>query len=307
MALGVLARHQGDLAASWVRVRELHPAGPATEPGDCYFHHGIALQALAADLALDAGDPAAAEQWIAAHGRWLAWSGAVLWQADHQRLRARLAAASGDPSAARAHAEAALARATKPRQPLALLAAHRLLGELDTTDERYADAQARLAAALALADACAAPYERALTLLALAALHVAGASPEDVSAPLAEARAILTALAAAPALARADAVAYGAVARGTHRVPTGYPPQWVMGDGSGRAGQRAAVALPFGLTTREAEVLRLVAQGLPDAQVAACLSLSRRTVHAHLRTIYSKIGLASRSAATRFALDHGLA
>ena len=63
--------------------------------------------------------------WIAAHGRWLAWSGAVLWQSDHHRLQARLAAASGDLAAARAHAEAALARATEPRQPLALLAAHR--------------------------------------------------------------------------------------------------------------------------------------------------------------------------------------
>jgi hypothetical protein len=111
-ALGVLARQQGATDAAWARVRELHPAGPATLPGDSYFHHAVVLQALAADMALDAGDLAAAREWVVAHGRWLAWSGAVLWQSDHHRLQARLAATSGDSAAAYAYARAALARAT---------------------------------------------------------------------------------------------------------------------------------------------------------------------------------------------------
>ena len=68
MALGLLARYQGASDDAWTRVRAIHPAGPATEPGDCYFHHGIVLQGLAADLALDAGDLATAGQWIAAAG-----------------------------------------------------------------------------------------------------------------------------------------------------------------------------------------------------------------------------------------------
>ena len=64
---------------------------------------------------------------------------------------------------------------------------------------------------------------------------------------------------------------------------------------------------PEELTAREAEVLNLVARGLTDAQVAAELVLSRRTVHAHLRAIYRKLDVGSRHAATRWALERGMA
>lgn len=63
---------------------------------------------------------------------------------------------------------------------------------------------------------------------------------------------------------------------------------------------------PNGLTTREVEVLRLVAQGLTDAQVAKQLVISPRTINTHLTSIYSKIGVSSRSAATRYAIEHHL-
>lgn len=61
-----------------------------------------------------------------------------------------------------------------------------------------------------------------------------------------------------------------------------------------------------GLSGREAEVLRLVARGLTDAEVAGELVVSRRTVHAHLRSIYGKLDVRTRAAATRYALEHGL-
>jgi predicted ATPase/DNA-binding CsgD family transcriptional regulator len=64
---------------------------------------------------------------------------------------------------------------------------------------------------------------------------------------------------------------------------------------------------PDELTAREVEVLRLVAQGLSDAQVAEHLVISPHTVHRHLSSIYSKIAVSSRSAATRYAIDHHLA
>jgi predicted ATPase/DNA-binding CsgD family transcriptional regulator len=67
------------------------------------------------------------------------------------------------------------------------------------------------------------------------------------------------------------------------------------------------VNYPAGLTAREVEVLRLVAQGLTDAQVAEQLILSRRTVSTHLTSIYGKLQVTSRSAATRFAIENGLA
>jgi predicted ATPase/DNA-binding CsgD family transcriptional regulator len=60
------------------------------------------------------------------------------------------------------------------------------------------------------------------------------------------------------------------------------------------------------LTPREREVLRLVAQGLTDAQVAERLVVSRRTVNFHLTSIYRKLEVSSRSAATRYVLKHHL-
>ena len=63
---------------------------------------------------------------------------------------------------------------------------------------------------------------------------------------------------------------------------------------------------PAGLTSREVEVLRLVATGMTNAQVAQRLFVSPRTVHRHLNSIYHKLGVGSRSAATRFAMEHGL-
>jgi ATP/maltotriose-dependent transcriptional regulator MalT len=63
---------------------------------------------------------------------------------------------------------------------------------------------------------------------------------------------------------------------------------------------------PNGLTAREVEVLCLVAQGLTDAQVAVQLVISPRTVNTHLKSIYGKIGVSSRSAATRYAIEHQL-
>jgi len=67
-----------------------------------------------------------------------------------------------------------------------------------------------------------------------------------------------------------------------------------------------AATYPDGLTAREAEVLRLVAQGLPDSQVAEQLVISPHTVNSHLKAIYGKIGVSSRSAATVYAIEHQL-
>ena len=66
------------------------------------------------------------------------------------------------------------------------------------------------------------------------------------------------------------------------------------------------ISYPAGLTAREVEVLRLLAEGLSDAQIAERLVISRRTVHGHLRSIYGKLDVSSRTAAARFAIDHRL-
>lgn len=65
-------------------------------------------------------------------------------------------------------------------------------------------------------------------------------------------------------------------------------------------------ALHKNLTKREREVLRLVAQGLTDTQAAERLVVSHRTISFHLTSIYRKLQISSRSAATRYAFEHHL-
>ena len=57
------------------------------------------------------------------------------------------------------------------------------------------------------------------------------------------------------------------------------------------------------LTEREQQVLRLVAQGLSDADIADTLVLSPRTVQAHLRSVFHKLEVKSRSAAVHAAVQ----
>jgi DNA-binding NarL/FixJ family response regulator len=63
---------------------------------------------------------------------------------------------------------------------------------------------------------------------------------------------------------------------------------------------------PAGLSARELEVLRLVAEGMSNGEIAQRLAIAAGTVNVHLSTIYGKLGVASRTAAARYALDHGL-
>jgi hypothetical protein len=121
-------------------------------------------------------------------------------------LWARYFSASGNHAAAVRYARHALAEANSPRQPLALVAAHRLLGRLDTESGAFASASRHFHSAIELADACGAPYERALTLLAQAEC-ARGDADSTVEVHLTEARAICVALGAAPALARIEAMA----------------------------------------------------------------------------------------------------
>ena len=63
---------------------------------------------------------------------------------------------------------------------------------------------------------------------------------------------------------------------------------------------------PGGLTEREVEVLRLVASGRSNPEIAAALVLSEKTVARHLSNIFTKLGVASRTAAAAFAFENGL-
>ena len=283
--VGWVARQQGETGLAWRIVLTALPAGPTTEPGTLTLTVALDLQRLAAALSVDAGELPAARAWLDAHDRWLAWSGAVLGQSEGALGWAAYHRAAGDLAASRRHAERALARATEPRQPLALLAAHRLLGELATSAGHHTEAATHLDAALALAEACVAQHERGLTLLALAELRATLGERRGARAALTEARAILAPLDARPALARVDALA---------------------ATFSRMSAPGPATVYPAGLSAREVEVLRLIAAGRANHEIAARLCISPNTVLRHVSHILAKTGTENRAAAAVFALRHGL-
>jgi DNA-binding NarL/FixJ family response regulator len=69
----------------------------------------------------------------------------------------------------------------------------------------------------------------------------------------------------------------------------------------------AAPELPDGLTSREGDVLALIAQGLSNSEIAAALFLSANTVKTHINRVFAKTGSKTRAQAVRYAHDHGLA
>jgi DNA-binding CsgD family transcriptional regulator len=279
---GMLARAQGDIEIAWRCVHEPSLVHPGTEPGEGVGGWQLlSFQRLAAELALDAGELPAARRWLDLHRRWLEFMDMTLGRSEAAVLEAQWHRAAGNLAHAQEHAARALACAMAPRQPLALLAAHRMLGNVFADAGNRMAAEEQFAQALALADACRAPYERALTLIARADLFVATGNRHRASSLLVEARAICLPMDARPALTRIDRLA--AQLQGASEIP------------------------PAGLSPRELEVLRLVAAGLSNAQIAERLFVSPNTVRVHVASILAKIGVPNRATATEFAIRNGLA
>jgi DNA-binding CsgD family transcriptional regulator len=281
-ALGVLGRHRGKPKIAWEQIDALFPHGAATEPGDLIHQEGLFLQRLAADLCVDAGDLSGAHAWLTAHDDWLAWSSGVLGQAAGALAWACYHLATGDGDRARTDASDALLRASAPEQPLIRLAAHRLLGEIETAAGNLIDAERHLTAARELADVCEAPFERALTLLAIAELRAVQGEAAESGSLLDDVRHICLPLGATLSLARADALAA--------RLST-MPP---------------GVRYPAGLTQREVEVLRLIARRQTDKEIAEALFLGPRTVQSHVAHILNKLDVANRREAAERAESLGL-
>jgi DNA-binding CsgD family transcriptional regulator/tetratricopeptide (TPR) repeat protein len=277
-----LAYHRGDSARVWEAILGLLPDGPATEPGDLIHQEGLFLQALAANLCLDAHDVPGARAWLMAHDDWVAWSGSVLGHADGKATWARYHWLNGNAASARAMAEAALTLAMVPDQPLVRLAVHRLLGQIETATKNYALAEGHLMVAHELSVNCDAPFEQALTLLDLAELRLASGSVDMGASLLEEARKICDPLGAAPALTRVNVL--------QARLRADLPQE-----NSG-----------IELTPRELEVLRLLPLGLSNAEIATILFVSPRTVQTHLSNLYAKLAVSGRAEAVAYAVGHGL-
>jgi DNA-binding NarL/FixJ family response regulator len=154
-----------------------------------------------------------------------------------------------------------------------------MLGELELQAGQLPNAAEHLREALRIAASIEDRYETARSQIALAKWQLATGQERTAHATLAEARATIEDIGVPNVLSRIDQLI------DEHDTP-------------------AATASE--LTAREVEVLRLVATGLTNAEVAAELSISAHTVGHHLRSIYAKLDVPSRAAATRYAIEHAI-
>lgn len=158
--------------------------------------------------------------------------------------------------------------------------AARAQGELAAAEGRIAEALPLLRASWSAWRRLEAPYEAALTRVAIGATLRAMGDAEGAELEFDAARGVLESLGAIPDLVRLERLAAAVI-------------------------ESAPAAA--GLSRREREVLALVARGWSNRRIAEHLFLSERTVARHVGNILAKLGVPSRSAATAYAFEHGLA
>ncbi|HST68161.1 MAG TPA: LuxR C-terminal-related transcriptional regulator [Solirubrobacterales bacterium] len=285
-ALGALEATRPGLApAGLVRLGELRVRQGRTEEARALFERAVpaplALTGLGA-LALQDGDAQRAAE-IAER---LLRRGPVapLDRVAPLELLARARARLGEPDAARAALEDLNGIVNDRRMPYLKGRSHLVAGELALAAGEAEEARQEIEDAADLFVESSAPYETALARLALAeALSRLGRA----EAAEAEALAARDGFAALGATADAERAAQAASGKGG---------QAAVGDGA-----------PLGeLTPREQEVLRLVAQGQSDAEIAEQLVVSPHTVHRHVANVRTKLRLPSRAAAVAYAAREGL-
>ncbi len=162
-------------------------------------------------------------------------------------------------------------------------------GLVAAADGEWAEALRRIENAVAAYEAMPAPFEASLARLDLARCLLA-TSRHGIAAQ--DARAALE------CLERLGAAREAFRARRLVDEITALSP--------GVARPTSASVRTADLTTREVEVLRLVAQGLGDKEIAVRLHLSSHTVHRHVSNIRTKLCLPSRAAAVAWAAQNGL-
>ena len=264
---------------------------------------GVASYRQAEVLRLQ-GDFAAAEQAYRAASRH-GW--------EPQPGMAQLRLAQGNLDAAAAAIRRAISETTAPLKRAALLPAHIEI-ELAVGDVEEARAACRELGDFAetfgstMLSALAAHSRGAIQLAegdaraALVSLRQAARLWQELEAPYETARARSLIGSACRALGDEDAAELELEAARDSFRELGAAPDLA------RLDVQATSALDdsHGLTPRELEVLRLVASGKSNREIAAALVISEHTVARHVQNIFAKLGLSSRSAATAFAFEHDL-
>jgi DNA-binding CsgD family transcriptional regulator len=182
--------------------------------------------------------------------------------------------ATGDVPAARAAADELTAVASDLSSPFLQALGAQATGAALLAEGRARDALVAARRALQQWDELGARHEAALTRVLVAEACAALGDTEGADLARSAARSTFEALGAAPDLARLD------------------------------GGDRPH--LPDGLTSRELEVLRILAEGKTNRVIAERLFISEKTVASHVSHIFTKLGVSSRAAATAYAYDHDL-
>jgi DNA-binding CsgD family transcriptional regulator/tetratricopeptide (TPR) repeat protein len=260
--------------------RQLPPPG-----AEWALPHHLHIRALnlIARLSLAGHQLVAAKQALDEAAALLARSVYVPAVAEHHLAWAAFYRARGQAPRALTSATTAYEQATAHHDLFALAAARRMTGELAMERGAWHIAETELGHAEEIAARIPAAHERALTALALATFHITRTDTPDR-------------VAAQHALATAEAIV----------APLGAPHLMAQLDALRARLHAVNPAQAYGITAREADVLRHLVAGASNQEIADLLSISRRTVDQHVSSILGKLGVANRVAATSLALERGL-
>lgn len=281
--LARLHRQLGNHEVVWRTIDELLPAGYETRLGTRGFSNVVYLLMLAADLAIESNDDDLTGKWLDCLERWVDWSSADRWRPELILLRSRHLVMQGKRAEADHEIESAIAMTRELGLPLIEAQALRSLAEC-----RLESGAGR--------DHLDEPLDRAIAIARRARARFSELSSMLVYAKL---------LCARGAFERAEEISQdveqGALELGAIRLI-----QSSRSISERLLQRRVGKPNQFGLSPRELDVLRLVAQGMTDAQVAEELYISYRTVTTHLTSIFNKLNVNSRVSATRIAIENDI-
>ncbi|MBI5878155.1 MAG: LuxR family transcriptional regulator [Chloroflexi bacterium] len=221
------------------------------------------------------------------------------WPGDHDLFAtmADTAAQRADEPMLRRYAPLAEALAMRYGHVLYQAVAHRAWGVAHRLAGEYPSAETRFQQALALFQQLGTPWQTGRTLADLGDLERARGDAVRAHDYLSRALAGFEEVQALPDAARARAALEALGPKRQHPSPESH---------GGPVDEGAPPTPGEPLTAREMEVLRWLAQGLSDKEIADRLVISVHTVRGHLRSVYAKLDVPSRSAAMRAALDRRL-